>query len=105
MTNRVVWIAVNVVPYSALPITLKSSEPCIIRHFSRIKDGPWVLADQFLFPPSATIHPAAAGIIGQSLERQLNAKGHTCGHKPDSIEFSILGGWVSTRANDMKKNK
>lgn len=28
-----------------------------------------------------------------------------CGHEPDSIEFSSLGGWVSTRASGMKKNK
>lgn len=48
---------------------------------------------------------AQAGIIGQSLERQLNAKGFTCGHEPDSIEFSSLGGWVATRASGMKKNK
>ncbi|CAJ0578791.1 unnamed protein product, partial [Mesorhabditis spiculigera] len=48
---------------------------------------------------------AEAGIIGQSLERQLNAKGYTCGHEPDSIEFSSLGGWVSTRASGMKKNR
>ncbi|CAI2349846.1 unnamed protein product [Caenorhabditis sp. 36 PRJEB53466] len=48
---------------------------------------------------------AQAGIIGQSLEQQLNKKGFTCGHEPDSIEFSTLGGWVSTRASGMKKNK
>lgn len=27
------------------------------------------------------------------------------GHEPDSVEFSTLGGWVSTRASGMKKNK
>ncbi|KAE9419776.1 hypothetical protein Angca_005885, partial [Angiostrongylus cantonensis] len=48
---------------------------------------------------------AQAGIVGQSLERQLNAKGYTCGHEPDSMEFSTLGGWVSTRASGMKKNR
>ncbi|PAV84383.1 hypothetical protein WR25_07820 [Diploscapter pachys] len=48
---------------------------------------------------------AQAGIIGQKLERELNAKGFTCGHEPDSIEFSTLGGWISTRASGMKKNK
>uniref|UniRef100_A0A914DPH9 Alkylglycerone-phosphate synthase n=2 Tax=Acrobeloides nanus TaxID=290746 RepID=A0A914DPH9_9BILA len=48
---------------------------------------------------------AQAGIIGQDLEQQLNAKGFTCGHEPDSVEFSTLGGWVSTRASGMKKNK
>ncbi|KAE9554818.1 hypothetical protein FO519_001933 [Halicephalobus sp. NKZ332] len=48
---------------------------------------------------------AQAGIIGQDLERLLNEKGFTCGHEPDSIEFSTLGGWISTRASGMKKNK
>ena len=27
------------------------------------------------------------------------------GHEPDSVEFSTLGGWISTRASGMKKNK
>ena len=30
--------------------------------------------------------------------------GYTLGHEPDSIEFSTLGGWISTRASGMKKN-
>lgn len=30
---------------------------------------------------------------------------YTCGHEPDSIEFSSLGGWISTRASGMKKNR
>lgn len=45
-----------------------------------------------------------AGIIGQDLERELNKLGYTCGHEPDSYEFSSLGGWVATRASGMKKN-
>ena len=48
---------------------------------------------------------AQAGIVGQEFERLLNEKGFTCGHEPDSIEFSTLGGWISTRASGMKKNK
>ncbi|VDK40308.1 unnamed protein product [Gongylonema pulchrum] len=47
----------------------------------------------------------SAGIVGQNLERLLNEKGFTCGHEPDSVEFSTLGGWVATRASGMKKNK
>lgn len=46
-----------------------------------------------------------AGAIGIKLEKELNAKGYTCGHEPDSFEFSSVGGWVSTRASGMKKNK
>ncbi|XP_030759246.1 alkyldihydroxyacetonephosphate synthase-like, partial [Sitophilus oryzae] len=45
-----------------------------------------------------------SGIIGQDLERELNKLGFTCGHEPDSYEFSSLGGWVATRASGMKKN-
>ncbi|XP_054284492.1 alkyldihydroxyacetonephosphate synthase-like [Macrosteles quadrilineatus] len=45
-----------------------------------------------------------AGIFGQDLERELQARGFTCGHEPDSYEFSSLGGWVATRASGMKKN-
>jgi alkyldihydroxyacetonephosphate synthase len=36
-----------------------------------------------------------AGIRGSELEKELNAQGFTCGHEPDSIEFSTLGGWRS----------
>ncbi|KAG8508190.1 Alkyldihydroxyacetonephosphate synthase, peroxisomal, partial [Galemys pyrenaicus] len=45
-----------------------------------------------------------AGITGQELERQLKESGYCTGHEPDSLEFSTLGGWVSTRASGMKKN-
>jgi alkyldihydroxyacetonephosphate synthase len=46
-----------------------------------------------------------AGITGAELERRLREKGLTCGHEPDSIEFSTLGGWISTNASGMKKNR
>lgn len=46
-----------------------------------------------------------SGIAGRHLERYLNQKGFTIGHVPDSMEFSTLGGWVSTGASGMKKNK
>lgn len=45
-----------------------------------------------------------AGIRGVELERQMNKFGVICGHEPDSMEFSTLGGWISTRASGMKKN-
>ncbi len=46
-----------------------------------------------------------AGITGMELERRLAAEGFTCGHEPDSIELSTLGGWISTNASGMKKNR
>ena len=45
-----------------------------------------------------------AGIAGQDLERDLKQYGVCSGHEPDSMEFSTLGGWISTRASGMKKN-
>ncbi len=46
-----------------------------------------------------------AGITGRELEAQLGADGFTCGHEPDSLEFSTLGGWIATNASGMKKNR
>lgn len=46
-----------------------------------------------------------AGITGKQLEEILQAKGFTCGHEPDSLEFSTLGGWIATNASGMKKNR
>ncbi|MEM7437331.1 MAG: FAD-binding oxidoreductase [Myxococcota bacterium] len=41
---------------------------------------------------------AGAGIVGQNLEDQLNARGYTFGHFPSSIYCSTLGGWIACRA-------
>lgn len=46
-----------------------------------------------------------AGITGKQLEEELNAQGYTCGHEPDSMELSTLGGWIATNASGMKKNR
>lgn len=46
-----------------------------------------------------------SGISGKQLEIALDKKGFTSGHDPDSVEFSTLGGWISTNASGMKKNK
>lgn len=59
-----------------------------------------------LWPPiEGDLWSLQAGIVGAVFEKKLNDAGFTCGHEPDSIEFSTLGGWVSTRASGMKKNK
>jgi alkyldihydroxyacetonephosphate synthase len=39
-----------------------------------------------------------AGIYGPELEKQLNERGFTLGHYPQSFEYSTLGGWVATRS-------
>lgn len=39
-----------------------------------------------------------AGATGPEVEAQLQARGFTLGHFPQSFEFSTLGGWIATRA-------
>jgi alkyldihydroxyacetonephosphate synthase len=46
-----------------------------------------------------------AGITGKQLEDELKKQGFICGHEPDSIELSTLGGWIATNASGMKKNR
>lgn len=40
-----------------------------------------------------------AGVSGPEIEKQLNARGFTLGHFPQSFEFSTLGGWIVTRSS------
>ena len=46
-----------------------------------------------------------AGALGPDLERQLNARGFTVGHFPDSFTYSTLGGWIATRSSGMQSDK
>jgi alkyldihydroxyacetonephosphate synthase len=46
-----------------------------------------------------------AGALGPDLERQLNDRGWTLGHFPDSFTHSTLGGWVATRSSGMQSDK
>ena len=39
-----------------------------------------------------------AGVIGEVLERRLNAQGWTLGHFPSSIYMSTVGGWLAARS-------
>ncbi len=39
-----------------------------------------------------------AGVIGERLERMLNARGFTLGHFPSSIGCSTVGGWLAARS-------
>lgn len=48
---------------------------------------------------------AQAGVTGAELEEYLERHGFTTGHEPDSIELSTLGGWISTNASGMKRNR
>ena len=46
-----------------------------------------------------------AGVLGPHLEEQLNARGWTIGHFPDSFNHSTLGGWIATRSSGMQSDK
>jgi alkyldihydroxyacetonephosphate synthase len=46
-----------------------------------------------------------AGVFGPHLEEQLNARGWTVGHFPDSFTHSTLGGWIATRSSGMQSDK
>ena len=45
------------------------------------------------------------GVFGPHLEEQLNARGWTIGHFPDSFSYSTLGGWIATRSSGMQSDK
>ena len=38
-----------------------------------------------------------AGMYGPALEEELNRHGYSCGHFPQSFEYSTVAGWISAR--------
>ena len=48
-------------------------------------------------PVSRTV-VVGAGVMGETLERRLNAHGWTLGHFPSSIATSTVGGWLAARS-------
>ncbi|MBL9099623.1 MAG: FAD-binding oxidoreductase [Myxococcales bacterium] len=46
-----------------------------------------------------------AGVYGPDLEQQLQSRGYTLGHYPQSFEFSTLGGWVAARGAGQQSNR
>ncbi len=46
-----------------------------------------------------------AGIYGPHLERELNSRGFTLGHFPQSFVYSTLGGWVAARSAGQQSNR
>lgn len=38
-----------------------------------------------------------AGMFGPAFEQELNLAGYTCGHFPQSFEYSTVGGWVAAK--------
>ncbi|WP_156252684.1 FAD-binding oxidoreductase [Pseudactinotalea terrae] len=46
-----------------------------------------------------------AGGLGPDIEAQLNPRGWTMGHQPDSFKHSTLGGWIATRSSGMQSDR
>jgi alkyldihydroxyacetonephosphate synthase len=46
-----------------------------------------------------------AGVLGPALEAQLQQRGWTLGHYPDSFTYSSLGGWIATRSSGMQSDR
>lgn len=46
-----------------------------------------------------------AGTLGPDLEEELNSRGWTLGHFPDSFTHSTVGGWAATRSSGMQSDK
>jgi alkyldihydroxyacetonephosphate synthase len=44
-------------------------------------------------------------VLGPDLETQLQARGYTLGHYPDSFTYSTLGGWIATRSSGMQSDR
>lgn len=55
--------------------------------------------------PASRTARVQAGVYGPHLEEQLNARGWTAGHFPDSFTHSTLGGWIATRSSGMQSDK
>ncbi|MBP1675393.1 MAG: FAD-binding oxidoreductase, partial [Bacteroidetes bacterium] len=47
--------------------------------------------------PSNKTVTVQAGISGPALEDELNRYGFSCGHFPQSFEYSTVGGWISAK--------
>lgn len=46
-----------------------------------------------------------AGVVGETLERRLNARGWTLGHFPSSMYMSTVGGWLAARSAGQLSSK
>ncbi len=54
--------------------------------------------------PASLVATIEAGALGPKLEEDLQRRGYSLGHHPDSFEFSSLGGWLATRSAGMQSD-
>ena len=55
--------------------------------------------------PVNAIVTVEAGMNGAAFEAALNAEGFTCGHLPQSIEISTVGGWAACRGGGQASSR
>ncbi len=55
--------------------------------------------------PTDAVVTVQAGINGAVFENELNAAGYTCGHLPQSIEISTIGGWLACRGGGQASSR
>ena len=94
------WAAdrdVVIVPFGGGSSVLGGVEP-------PVEERPVVSLDMACLDTVREIDPRSrtariqAGATGPEIEAQLNPRGFTLGHFPQSFEFSTLGGWIATRS-------
>lgn len=62
--------------------------------------------DQILeIDDTALVARIQPGVYGPALEKELQEKGYTLGHFPQSFEFSTLGGWIGHRGAGQQSNR
>lgn len=90
---------VAVVPFGGGTSVVGGVEPLVGEHFNGV-----VTLDMARINGIAEVDETSlaarirAGTFGPDLERQLEPRGLTLRHFPQSFEFSTLGGWIVTRA-------
>ncbi|QTL03899.1 FAD-binding oxidoreductase [Aquabacter sp. L1I39] len=55
--------------------------------------------------PINAVATVEAGMNGAAFEAALNAEGFTCGHLPQSIEISTVGGWAACRGGGQASSR
>ena len=93
ISNNIVVIpyggGTSVVGHLEVPETSKPVLSLSLERFNRLVD----------LDSTSRLATFEAGIRGPQLEHQLNARGFTLGHYPQSFDYSSLGGWVVTRSS------
>lgn len=94
VVRRCAAARVPIVPFGAGSGVCGGAQPVrggIVVDLKRLKRVRWV-------DPAAGVAEVEAGLVGELLERRLEAQGLTLGHFPSSILCSTVGGWLAARS-------